>query len=123
MMVRAQTEGFTLIEALVAMAVLAVGAVTMLTAVENHARRLSGLSDRVVARWVAEERLTRLSLGQPEPDVNVAMMGRDWSIGVGRTATSDPDLGRVDIRVALAGADTPLLTLTGFIDTTKGATP
>ncbi len=117
---RMQTEGFTLIEALVAMAVLAVGAVTMLTAVENHARRLAGLSDRVVARWVAEDRLARAALGVPVTDADNRMMDHDWAVDVARATTSDPELARIDIQVAADRDTDALVTLTGFVDTTKG---
>mgnify|MGYP003325305209 CR=1 FL=1 len=57
---RVSQAGFTLIETLVALAVLAVGSVTLLVGVERHAARVHGLSDRLVARWVAENALACL---------------------------------------------------------------
>ena len=50
-------DGFTLIETLVALAVLATGAVALLGVVEDHTGRIAGLEDRVTLRWVAENRL------------------------------------------------------------------
>ena len=55
--------GFTLIEALVAMVVLALGAVSLLAATEGHTARITAITDRTTARWVAENRLTELRLG------------------------------------------------------------
>ncbi|MFC6642478.1 type II secretion system minor pseudopilin GspI [Sulfitobacter profundi] len=60
---RQADAGFTLIEALVAMAVLALGAVSLLSASEGHTRRITDLSDRVAARWAAEYRLSELRAG------------------------------------------------------------
>ena len=52
-------DGFTLIETLVALAVLATGAVALLGVVEDHTGRIAGLEDRVTLRWVAENRLVQ----------------------------------------------------------------
>lgn len=107
-------DGFSLIEALVAMAVLAVGAVSLLAAVETHAARVTDLSDRIIARWVAENRLTALRLDLPDLPARVAMMGQDWNVATDTAPTADPALVEVTIR---AGKDDATLAmLTGFID-------
>lgn len=59
--------GFTLIETLVALAVLATGAVALMGVVEDHAGRIGGLEERVTLRWVAENRVAARHLGvEPE---------------------------------------------------------
>jgi general secretion pathway protein I len=63
--------GFSLIETLVALAVLAVGAMALLTGVERYVGNTRGLEDRIVARWVAENVLAAMAL-----DVAVE---RDWT--------------------------------------------
>ncbi|WP_323764745.1 type II secretion system minor pseudopilin GspI [Marinovum sp.] len=61
--------GFTLIETLVALAVLATGAVALMGVVEDHAGRIGGLEERVTLRWVAENRLAARHLGlEPQPE-------------------------------------------------------
>lgn len=115
-------RGFTLIEALVAMAVLAVGAISLLGAVEAHSGRIGDIENRLAARWVAENRLTELRLGLEVPE-DVRLLGRDWRVGTDRIATTDPDLARVDIRVTAAdgpGAGAVLAVLTGFIPAEGG---
>lgn len=92
-------SGFTLIEALVAMAVLALGAVSLLTATEGHSARISALTDRTAARWAGEYALTaaRLGLDTTSP---ADMLGRSMAVTVGFAATDDPDLQAIEVAVA-----------------------
>ena len=107
--------GFTLLEVLVALAVLAVGAVSLLTATQTHVARISDIEERTVARWVADNSLAAARLGEEQQD-RVTMLGRQWRVGVTRQATADPALERVNIGVALASARSDIFTLTGFVD-------
>tara|TARA_R110000850_G_scaffold661_4_gene3946 strand:- start:898 stop:1281 length:384 start_codon:yes stop_codon:yes gene_type:complete len=111
--------GFTLLEVLVALAVLAVGAVSLLTATQTHITRISQIENRTVARWVADNRLAALRIGVRQPDV-VDMLGQRWDVVVTRIETQDPDLQRVDVAVALSSDNRNLFKLTGFIDTAAG---
>ncbi len=111
-----QTDaGFSLLEVLVALAVLAVGAVSLLTATQTHVARISEIEARTVARWVADNRLAALRVGIQQPET-VAMMGREWSVDVTRSATADADLDRVDVAVALSSDRRALFQITGFVD-------
>lgn len=111
--------GFTLLEVLVALAVLAVGAVSLLTATQTHITRISQIENRTVARWVADNRLAALRIGVRQPDI-VDMLGQRWDVVVTRIETQDPDLQRVDVAVALSSDNRNLFKLTGFIDTAAG---
>ena len=111
--------GFTLLEVLVALAVLAVGAVSLLTATQTHITRISQIENRTVARWVADNRLAALRIGVRQPDV-VDMLEQRWDVVVTRIETQDPDLQRVDVAVALSSDNRNLFKLTGFIDTAAG---
>ncbi|MEM9552520.1 MAG: type II secretion system minor pseudopilin GspI [Pseudomonadota bacterium] len=114
---RNKDDGFSLIEALVAMTVLSVSAGALLTAVEEHTRAVTAYSERATARWVAENRLAELRLGLSSLDDVVEAGGRQWRIALARTDTPDPDLVRVDISVGpLADRDATLARLTGFLD-------
>ena len=120
MTARAGEAGFTLIEALVAMVVLAVGAVSLLTAAEAQTVRISALADRTAARWVAEYRLTELRLGVTPDPGPVDMLGRRWSVVNQTQGTSDPDLDQVTVRVAPQDQpDRSLVVLTGYLDTAE----
>ncbi|WP_268934895.1 type II secretion system minor pseudopilin GspI [Sphingomonas sp. Leaf4] len=109
-------SGFSLIEAMVALAVLAIATVGLIGAVEQHIDSTRGVERRAIAMWVAENRLADLEVGTPEANgEQVDMLGRNWNVAVSRVATADPDLDRVTITVAAAGESAPLARLDGFL--------
>ncbi|MEL6915780.1 MAG: type II secretion system minor pseudopilin GspI [Pseudomonadota bacterium] len=112
---RSHEGGFTLIEVLVALVILGVGAMSLLLSAQAHAARVGGLEDRTVARWVAENHLAGLRLGE-EPSDRTAMRGQDWRVTTRESGTRDPHLWRADIAVARAADDVVLFRLTGFLD-------
>ena len=119
---RAPDSGFSVMEALVAMTVLAVGSVALLSAVEDHTRHVAGLSDRIAARWVAENALAAERLGlAPDPALRRAL-GRNWAVQVGRRALEGAGLLAVDVSVAPRPGAPGLVRLTGYVADREGGT-
>lgn len=108
-------EGFTLIEALVALGILAIAAVGLIRAAEAHVDSIRGLERRSAALWVAENRLAERRLGLPGPP-REEMLGRRWDVATREGRTDDPDLVAVTVAVAASGEARPLVTLDGFRD-------
>lgn len=109
--------GFTLIETLVALAVLAIASIGLIRASEAHLDSVRGLELRTAAQWVAENRLTELNLpGSSGRDGEVAMLGQRWQVSSTFAATSDPDLRIVHILVRPAGKPEAIFGLDGFVD-------
>ena len=121
---RTRRSGYSLMEALVALFILAIATVGLTRATQAHVDGVRGLEDRVVAQWVAENRLTELNLrgGANTPDVSsVTMLNRQWDVRVSRRATGDPDLIAVDVAVSPAGSGEETLRLSGFVDRLESA--
>jgi general secretion pathway protein I len=114
-MTRARDAGFTLIETLVALAVLAMSAVALLGATEAHIARISDLETRAAALWAAENMLAELTLGVAPETAPEPMLGIGFALAVTSSPTQDPDLTRVDITASAAGGPV-LARLTGFLD-------
>jgi len=118
---RTGTHGFTLIEILVALALLAVALAAGMRALAQGADGASTLKARTLALWVAQNRLAAaqiapdaLAAGESRGDAVQAGMAFVWSVNV--SATPNPAFQRVDIAVAERDVPGyPLARLTGYV--------
>ena len=120
-------RGFTLLEMLVALTVIAVVGLAVSSAIGNVVSQTYTLEQRLVAHWVAENHLARVRLariGDTEAlptgreTERVRMSGRTWRIHREIRETTHPWLRRVEIEVfEVADGDDigPLDTLVGFV--------
>ncbi len=121
------SRGFTLVELLVALVVVALTGITVSSAVGNVVSQTYVLERRAVAHWVAENQLARAQLSRVdnvEPVATgrrterVVMSGRTWRIDQEISQTTHPWLRRVEIEVYEVVDDDavgPLDRLVGFI--------
>jgi len=97
-------HGFTLIEVLVALAIVAIGMAAVLGALTSSANTVSYLRDKTFAQWVALNQIATLRLsGQMTPtgnsDGNTDFAGRSWHWRREVTATQVPGVVRIDVKV------------------------
>jgi len=100
---RAQS-GFTLLEVLVAVTILAIALAAIIAGGARYASAAGDLRDKTLALWVAHNRLTEIELLPTWPDVgssrdDVEMGGQHWTWHVTVTATQDATLRQVHIQV------------------------
>jgi general secretion pathway protein I len=110
---RGAEDGFTLVETLVALAVLAVSAVAILGATEAHVARVTALQDRAAAQWAAENRLAEAVLGL-DGSGGETLAGVGVGVEIERLPTADPDLDRLRVAASVPPGGPVLVRLDGF---------
>jgi general secretion pathway protein I len=116
-----QAGGFTLIEVLVALAVVSMAMLAVIGSAGQSTRTVAALRDRTFAEWVAANRLTELRLAPDWPalgdsDGDSQLAGEQWHWKVHVKKTADPDLRRIEIDVAHKDTpDSTVESLVGFI--------
>ncbi|HEV2110401.1 MAG TPA: type II secretion system minor pseudopilin GspI [Gammaproteobacteria bacterium] len=125
----AKQHGFTLLEVLIALAVLALGMTAVIGAAGSSTRLGSELRDRTFADWVAMNELTSLRLAKAAPGSSALngdadMAGEKWHWQATISATADPNLLRIDVTVAPADKpDDAVETVSGFMGKPQGSGP
>ena len=122
---RGANGGFTLIEVMVALAVVALALPALLFALSQQADATGYLRDKSIAHAVASNKLAEIrllarargDLIKGEENGVASMAGRDWYWWVQSTATEVAQFYRVEITVAASatGRDTALYSLTAFL--------
>ena len=115
-----RVNGFTLLEVLVALAVLTFALAALWQALNQGRVVSSALPERVQARWVAHNRIVLHQAGGlwPEPQVNQgrAELGRSvWYWEEQISNTNEPELRRITVKVGAAPEALTLTTQDGFI--------
>jgi len=97
-------HGFTLIEVLIATAVLALALGAFITSGARYADYARYIHDRTIAQWVARNQLVEYQLAPQWPgtgteDGDTSMGTLDWRWVADIQESPDPDVRRIDLRV------------------------
>ncbi len=118
-----QHDGFTLIEVLVALAIIAVALTAGMRVLAQSVDGASSLKARTLALWVAENRLARAQLGEAAFD---AATGQETQAGLtfawrqSITATPNPAFRKIEIVVTdPAQTSYALARLVGYLGDTR----
>jgi general secretion pathway protein I len=102
------TRGFTLIEVLVALVIVAVGMSALMGALSSSAKSVSYMQDKTFAEWVALNQITfvRMNLKQPgqlpptgNTNGDVDFGNRKWHWRQEVVASQVPGIVRIDVKV------------------------
>ena len=124
----ASSRGFTLVEVLVALAVVALGLTALMVAVSGTARTSGYLRDKTIAQWIAMNRLTQVrlmvnKLGDNQDTGQIDFAGRKWHYDTRYFNTQFQSMKRVEVRVYAGDAGTksnPIAQSTGFMGASMG---
>ena len=116
----ARCEGFTLIEVLVALFILAIALAAVMRNLTGAITTTGALRDRTLALWVAENRLTRVEAIVHWPPLGRRHTreredGRRFRVVTKVATTPLPEIRRVRITVRRVGRPQVLMRLVGFV--------
>jgi general secretion pathway protein I len=120
---RSSSHGFTLVEVLVALVIVALGLTALMVAVNGTARTSGYLRDKSLAQWIALNRLSEVRLnvakfGQNTDTGELDFGNRKWHYDTRYFDTSIGTMKRVVVRVYLGDAKTkgnPVAQAVGFL--------
>ena len=121
MSIKKKSSGFTLLEILVALAVVAIALSAIVNEVSANVKNAAHLRDSTLAHWVAMNKITEWhssgdwpSPGETHGDVQMAEQEWHWSLKV--STTDDDDVRRMDVEVrGDPGAENPDASLIAYI--------
>ena len=125
-MIRRGARGFTLVEILVALAIIAVALGAGLRALSQSIDSAGALKQRTLALWVAQNRVAAATLETPWPSLgerngSATQAGTSFVFTETISPTPNPAFRRIEVVVAEAAApDYALARLVGFVGHSGG---
>ena len=116
------SRGFTLLESMVALAIVALGMMAVHTQLNRFVVSAVVTEEKTLASWIASNKLTELSVQPAWPEIDttddeVEFAQRDWLLEIEISETQVENLRRADVRVYLAeDPDRLIHTLSALIE-------
>jgi len=120
MIVALRNRGFTIIEVLVALAIVAFSLTAIAASMGQMIDTANAMRERTYASWIAQNKIAELRLANVLPEVSstsgeIEYAGVEWAWRAVISETGVENLFRVDVTVSYPGADDGIRTVTGFI--------
>lgn len=113
-------KGFTLIEVIIALAVIAISMAAVINGVGKNISNASYLREKTLAHWVASNKVAEIQLSNVALDADeksgeetLANLRWEWNVDIDDTDIED--IKRVTVAVQREGNDTPLATVVAFV--------
>lgn len=119
-MVQLRCKGFTLIEVMVALSIVALSLTAVATSMVQMVDAANTMRDRTYASWIAHNKITEMRLSADSPEVStssgeVDYANTSWQWRAVVSETGVEDLYRIEVGVSLAGRDDVIRSVTGFV--------
>ncbi|MDH4125406.1 MAG: type II secretion system minor pseudopilin GspI [Gammaproteobacteria bacterium] len=115
-----KSRGFTLIEVLVALAIVSFALSAMAVTMVQMLNAANTLRDRTYASWIAHNKITEMRLSNVLPEVSatsgeMTYAGVEWAWRAVVSETGVENLFRIDVSVSFPGQEPIMRPVTGFI--------
>ena len=118
-------RGFTLLEVMVALAVIGIGLGAVITEANRNISNAALLEDKTLGHWVAANKVVEMQVtkewpGAGEQSGDVEMAGRDWYWTVIIIDTPDERVKRMDVEVRTdSGSEKPVVKVISYLGQPK----
>lgn len=116
--------GFTLIEIMVALAIVSISGIALMSNIGNATRDLSVLDDKTIALGIAEYTLNSKLILSDFPDLGqedqvIKQSNKEWKVDINVSETPNERVRRIDVMVSTASSgqfsnNPPTVLLSGF---------
>lgn len=119
-MIRKPEQGFTLVEVMVALTIVAFSLTAIAATMNQMIDAASAMRERTYASWIAQNKIAEIRLANITPEVSstsgeVDYANSQWSWRAVVSETGIEAFYRVDVSVSHAGSEYIIRTVTGFI--------
>lgn len=124
-----RARGFTLLEVMVALAIVSIGLIAVFNGIIQMAHSTSTLRERALADWIAMNMISQIRISGNFPDVgsfdgSTEFAGREWRWEADISETGVTDLRRIDMSVAYEDLPDDVITImAGFVSRSAGVAP
>ncbi|EML0896701.1 type II secretion system minor pseudopilin GspI [Vibrio parahaemolyticus] len=115
---RRRVRGMTLLEVLVALAIFATAAISVIRSVSQHINTVSYLEEKMFAAMVVDNQMANVMLDTgalKAKNGTEELAGRTWYWKVTSVATTQPLLKAFDVSVATAKNASPVVTVRSYV--------
>ena len=116
-----RARGFTLLEVMVALAVIAIGLGAVITEASRNISNASLLEAKTLAHWIATNKVVEMQVSKAWPSTgeesgDVEMAGRDWYWTVITIDTPYDRMRRIDVEVRTdSGSERPIVKVISYL--------
>ena len=113
-----RSRGMTLLEVLVALAIFATAAISVIRTVSQHINTVSYLEEKMFAAMVVDNQMANVMLDSAElkaKNGTEELAGRTWYWKVSPVATTQPLLKAFDVSVATEKNASPVVTVRSYV--------
>jgi len=119
-MIRAQQSGFTLIEVMVALAIIALSLLAVAGVMGDMIDKSNAMREKTYASWIAQNKIAELRLANVLPEVSatsgdVEFANSTWFWRAEVSETGIENLFRINVTVSYPDSSTKVRTVTGLI--------
>jgi len=112
--------GFTLIEVMIALTIVALSLTAIAASMNQMIDAANAMRERTYASWIAQNKIAELRLANVLPEVSatsgdVEYANSEWAWRAVVSETGVENFFRVDVSVSHAGSEDVVRTVTGFI--------